>query len=146
MTTQTYTQGARTALLTYSTLASATYLASSAIDLGATVPLDVIVESEHNANGAPSGNTQLMLFVKLSLDGTNYGSGPESGTTATEQADLHPLGVVPSVDTNDHRKFFSFREAGIPITRYFKLVVKNDMGVALASGAANYSVITGGSV
>ena len=140
-TTATYAQGTRSsAVLALGTLASATYVTSSAIDLGATIPMDVTFEMEANANGAPSGNKQLVLFCKFSLDGTNYGSGPESGTTATEEGDLHFIGSMPTVDTNDHRKFFSL--AGLPIARYLKLVVKNDLGVALTSGNVYKSDIT----
>ncbi len=140
-TTATYAQGTRSsAVLALGTLASATYVTSSAIDLGATIPMDVTFEMEANANGTPSGNKQLVLFCKFSLDGTNYGSGPESGTTATEEGDLHYIGAMPTVDTNDHRKFFSL--AGLPIARYLKLVVKNDLGVALTSGNVYKSDIT----
>lgn len=140
-TTATFAQGTRSsAVLALGTLASATYVASSAIDLGATIPMDVTFEMEANANGTPSGNKQLILFCKFSLDGTNYGSGPESGTTATEEGDLHFIGAMPTVDTNDHRKFFSL--AGLPIARYLKLVVKNDLGVALSSGNVYKSDIT----
>jgi hypothetical protein len=140
-TTATYAQGTRSsAVLALGTLASATYVTSSAIDLGATIPMDVTFEMEANANGSPSGNKQLVLFCKFSLDGTNYGSGPESGTTATEEGDLHFIGAMPTVDTNDHRKFFSL--AGLPIARYLKLVVKNDLGVALTSGNVYKSDIT----
>lgn len=140
-TTATYAQGTRSsAVLALGTLASATYVTSTAIDLGATIPMDVTFEMEANANGTPSGNKQLVLFCKFSLDGTNYGSGPESGTTATEEGDLHFIGAMPTVDTNDHRKFFSL--AGLPIARYLKLVVKNDLGVALTSGNVYKSDIT----
>jgi hypothetical protein len=140
-TTATYAQGTRSsAVLALGTLASATYVTSSAIDLGATIPMDVTFEMEANANGTPSGNKQLVLFCKFSLDNTNWGSGPESGTTATEEGDLHFIGAMPTVDTNDHRKFFSL--AGLPIARYLKLVVKNDLGVALTSGNVYKSDIT----
>jgi hypothetical protein len=133
MTAHTLAQGTRSSsVLDLGTLASATYVTSTAIDLGAAIPIDVTCEVEANANGTPSGNKQLILFCKFSLDGTNYGSGPESGTTATEEADLHFIGVLPMVDTNDHRKFFSI--SGLPTARYMKLVAKNDLGVALTSG------------
>mgnify|MGYP000334758385 CR=1 FL=1 len=141
MATVTYAQGTRSsAVLALGTLASATYVTSSAIDLGATIPIDVTFEVEANANGTPSGNKQLILFAKFSLDNTNYGSGPESGTTATEEADLHFIGSLPMNDTNDHRKFFSL--AGLPVTRYLKLVAKNDLGVALTSGNVYRADIT----
>lgn len=133
MATTTYAQGTRSsAVLALGTLASATYVASSGIDLGAAIPYDVTFEVEANANGTTSGNKQLVLFAKFSLDNSNWGSGPESGTTATEEADLHWIGTLPMNDTNDHRKFFSL--AGLPICRYMKLIAKNDLGVALTSG------------
>lgn len=133
MATTTYAQGTRSsAVLALGTLASATYVTSSAIDLGTAIPYDVTFEVEANANGSPSGNKQLILFAKFSLDNTNWGSGPESGTTSTEEADLHWVGTLPMNDTNDHRKFFSL--SGLPIARYMKLVAKNDLGVALTSG------------
>jgi hypothetical protein len=142
MSTHTFAQGARSsAVLALGSLASATYVCSSAIDLGAAIPVDVTFEMECNPNGSPSGNKQLVLFAKFSLDNTNFGSGPESGTTATEEGDLHFVGAMSTVDTNDHRKFFSL--AGLPIARYLKLVVKNDMGVALTSGNVYRADITG---
>lgn len=142
MTVFTQAQGTRSsAVLALGTLASATYVASTAIDLGADIPVDVTFEVEANANGTTTGNKQLLLFCKFSLDNTNWGSGPESGTTATEEADLHFIGALPMVDTNDHRKFFSL--AGLPVARYLKLVAKNDLGVALTSGNVYKADITG---
>ena len=133
MTTHTLAQGTRSSsVLNLGTSASATYVMSSTIDLGAAIPIDVTFEVEADANGTPSGNKQLVLFAKFSLDNTNFGSGPESGTTATEEADLHFIGVLPMNDTNVHRKFFSI--SGLPTARYMKLVAKNDLGVALTSG------------
>jgi hypothetical protein len=131
MTTHTLAQAARTSsLLDLGTLASATYITSSAIDLGATIPLFFVLQAECDPNGTPSGNKQLVLFLKWSLDNTNYTSGPESGTTATEEADLHFIGSLPCNDTNVHRKEFIVYPKG----RYCKIVAKNDMGVALTSG------------
>lgn len=142
MSTYTLAQGARSsAVLALGTLASGTYIASSSIDLGASIPIDVTFEMECNPNGTPSGNKQLILFAKFSLDDTNWGSGPESGTTTTEEGDLHLVGVLPTNDTNDHRKFFSL--AGLPVARYLKLVAKNDLGVALSSGNVYRADITG---
>src|SRR5690242_14000556 len=130
----TQAQGSRSApILSLGTLASATYAASPAIDLGASIPLDVTLEVECLPSTATSGNKQLILFAKLSLDNTNFGSGPESGTTTTNELDLHWIGTLPCNDNSQHRKMFSL--AGLPVTRYLKLVVKNDMGVALASGS-----------
>jgi hypothetical protein len=144
MTTITQVQGTiSSSVLNLGTLAASTYITSSAIDLSGTIPLDVTFQIECDPNGTPTGNKQLVLFAKLSLDNTNFGSGPESGTTATEEADLHWLGTLPTNDTNTHRKFFSLQ--GLPTARYLKLVVKNDMGVALTSGNVYRADITGSS-
>lgn len=144
MATFTQSQGARgTSILNLSTLASGAYIASAAIDLGPAIPLDVTLELECDPNGAPAGAKQLILFAKLSLDNVNFGSGPESGTDAANEADLHWIGTLSCNDTNVHRKMFSL--SGLPVARYLKLVAKNDMGVALTSGAVYKADITGAS-
>jgi hypothetical protein len=141
-TTFTQEQGARSsAQLTMSTLASATYIASSAIDLGSALPIDVTIEVEVTPSTTPSGNKQLVIFAQLSLDNSSFGSGPTSGTTTTDEQDLHWIGTVPVKSTGTHRKFFSL--SGLPVTRYLKLVVKNDMGVSLTSGYIYKADITG---
>lgn len=141
----TQAQGVRSAsVLPLGTLASGAYLSSPSMDLGSAIPLDITFEAECDPNGIPGGNRQLILFAKLSLDNINFGSGPESGTTATEEADLHWIGTLPCNDTNTHRKFFSLQ--GLPITRYLKLVVKNDTGVPLSSGNIYMAEITGVSI
>ena len=142
MSVHTLAQGTRSAaVLTAGTLAAGAYIASAALDLGATIPLDATFEVEADANGTPSGLKQVSVFAKFSLDGTNFGTGPESGNDATNEADLHWLGSLPMNDTNVHRKFFSLQ--GQPVARYVKIVVKNDCGVALTSGAVYMANITG---
>jgi hypothetical protein len=130
-------------VLGLASLASAAYTASPAIDLGAAIPLDVTFEVECVPSAATSGNKQLILFAKFSLDNTNFGSGPESGTSATNEPDLHWLGTLPCNDSSPHRKFFNLQ--GLPVARYLKLVVKNDTGVMLASGNVYRADITGAS-
>jgi hypothetical protein len=136
MATRTFTQGAKSAtVLNLGTLASNTYVAhATSIDRGASIPADTVLEIVCDPNGAPSGNKQLLLFCQLSADNTDFSSGPTSGTTVTEEADLHFIGSLPCNDTNTHRKQFSLEKAGIPRLRYVKPVVKNDLGVALTSG------------
>jgi hypothetical protein len=138
----TQAQGSRSApVLSLGALASATYAVSPGIDLGAMIPLDVTLEVECTPSTATSGNKQLILFAKLSLDNANFGSGPESGTSTINELDLHLIGTLPCNDNSQHRKMFSL--AGLPVARYLKLVVKNDMGVALASGSVYRADITG---
>lgn len=141
MATLTQAQSARTtSVLNLGTLASGAYMTSSVIDLGPAIPLDVTLEVECDPSGIPTGSRQLILFAKLSLDNVNFGSGPESGTDATNEADLHWIGTLSCNDTSAHRKFFSLQ--GLPVSRYLKLVVKNDTGVALSSGSVYRADIT----
>lgn len=143
MATFTQSQGTRSSVLNLGTLSADAYIASTVIDLGTAIPLDVTFEVECDPSAEPSGNRQLVLFAKLSLDNVNFGSGPDSGAVATNEADLHWIGTLPCRDANLHRKFFSLQ--GLPICRYLMLVVKNDMGVPLTSGNVYRANITGAS-
>jgi hypothetical protein len=143
--TTTFTQAQGTvssSILNLGTLASATYIASSALDLTSAIPLDKTLMVECVPNGTPTGNMQLCIFAQLSLDNSTFTAGPTSGTTATHENQLHWIGnLLINVTAVTHRKMFSL--AGLPVTRYMKIVAKNDMGVALTSGNIYWSDITG---
>ena len=84
----------------------------------------------------PAGNKQVAVFVQASLDGTNFQSGPTSGTTTTDEPDLTWIGSIPmNTATTTHRKSFSVMTALGFLPQQFKIVLKNDLGVALTSGA-----------
>lgn len=140
------TVGSRTALTTtgFSTLASATYCASNAYDCSTNKPIDVIIEVEVATTNTPTGNKQVVIFLQESVDGTNFRSGPTSGTTTTDEPDLHVLGYVPvNSASTTHRRFFSLmKELGF-IPKSFKIVPKNDLGVALTSAAIYTAEIAG---
>lgn len=130
--------GARTAhtMTGLGTLASATYLVSdSSYNCTTNQPIDVIVEFSAATTNTPSGNKQAILFIQESLDNTNFRSGPTSGTTTTDEPDLKPLGAIAlNTATTTHRATFSIAQSLGYVPAYFKLVVKNDLGVALTSG------------
>lgn len=127
-----------------STLASGTYAVSSAIDHSTNDPLDVLLYVKANA-AVPAGNKQLVVFAKGSLDGTNYGSGPESATTTTDEVDLHFVGVLPMTSpANVHAKVFSLASSyGGILPRNTKIVIKNDLGTSLQTGNIWYSEVWG---
>ena len=140
-TTFTQAQGAiSSSILNLGTLASGTYIASSALDLTATIPLDKTIQVECVPSTTPTGNKKLWVFAQFSLDNSSFGTGPTSGTTTTDEEDLHYIGYVPCNSTATHRKFFSLQ--GLPVARYVKLICKNDMGVALTSGNVYWADIT----
>lgn len=138
MATITQAQGTRTSLTVtgLSTLASSTYVASSAYNANTNKPMDIAVEVEVATTNTPTGNKQLIAFVQASLNGTNFQSGPTSGTTTTDEPDLTLLGIVPmNTATTTHSKMFSISAALGFVPQQFKIVLKNDLGVALTSGA-----------
>lgn len=127
-----------------SALASATYVRNTtAYDCSATNPVDVIVEVDVATTNTPSGNKQVVVFIQESLDGTNYRSGPTSGTTATRENNLLWLGTVPltTASTTEIATFSIARVLGY-VPKKFYVVIKNDLGVALTTGTVWTSEIS----
>lgn len=139
--------GAKTALTTSAldSLASATYVSAGTIDLTAADPLDVLVEVAATP-GTVSGNKQVVVFAKVSLDGSTWTSGPETGSTATDEPNLKFLGTVPcNTNSTQQVNTLSVVSALGFIPPHLEIVVKNDTGAALASSghSVHYAVVTG---
>ena len=147
MTTLTNTLGTKTAItISLDSLASGTYVAATAVDLTSSTPIDCLVEVTVVTTGtAVSGNAQVQAFIQISQDGTNYSTGPTSGTTTTDEPDLYLIGNVPTKTVSStHRKAFSIFAALGFVPRYFKLVCKDDLGTALSTGcSASYQTVVG---
>ncbi len=127
-----------------STLASATYVqGTSSYDCTTNQPLDVIVEADIATTNTPSGNKQAVVFIAESLDGTNYRSGPTSGTTTTREPNLRLLGVLPltTASTTEIGQFSVLNALGYVPAKFF-VIIKNDLGVALTSGTVFASEIS----
>lgn len=142
----TQIQGARTALTVtgLATLASASYASSAAYNANTNKPLDVIVEITAASTNVVAGNKQLVLFVVESLDGTNFQTG---ATSTTDESNATFFGTLPlPVSTTPQTKSFSVAAALGYIPQQFKVIIKNDCGVALTSGAVYTAEITGSAV
>lgn len=150
MATITAIVGARTDITTtaLNSLAIGTYVSAGTVNLTTPDPLDVIVEVEATP-GTVAGNKQLLVFARVSLDGTNFSTGPVSGSTVTDEPNLYLLGSLP-LNTNavQQRKMFSVMAALGFIPPHLQIVVENDSGAALAASghAVRYSTIIGSSV
>lgn len=143
MATVTQTVGTRTNLGSLGTLANGTYLSVGTLTHNTNKPLEVEIEVSATP-GTVSGNKQLVVFAKQSLDGTNFGTGPESGTTTTDEPNLTYIGAVP-LNTNSTLQRGIFRLSapyGGALPYASKIIVKNDSGAALASGSVEYSEVT----
>lgn len=141
--------GTRTALTTtaLNSLAAATYVSAGTITHASTskVPLDVLIEVAVTP-GTVSGNKQVVVFAKVSLDGTNQTTGPETGTTTTDEPNLKFIGTVPcNTNSTAQRNVFSLRGALGFIPYDSEIVVKNDTGAALAASGHSvyYQDVTG---
>jgi hypothetical protein len=126
-------------------LASDTYVASSGIDCQADDPIDVLIDASFTP-GTVSGDKAMMVFVQVSSDGTNYSTGPTSGTTATDEPNLYLIGVVPcGTNSTLQRGVFSMFQALGFVPTDFKVVVRNRTGAALASSGhtVGYAFVAG---
>lgn len=144
--------GTRTAFtITLNSLASATYVAATALDLHAfftspnRAPLDLIIELEVTP-GSVGGNKQAKLFTQISMDGTNFSTGPTSGTLNNDEPDLYFLGTLPLISNATlQRKGFSVLDRIGFIPYAIKPVVLNDSGTTFAGSGCGlyYTAISG---
>lgn len=142
--------GARTAVTTtaLNSLASATYVSAGTIDLTTPDPLDVLVEVGVTPGTVSGSIPQVLVFARVSLDGTNFSTGPVSGTAATDEPNLKFLGTVPcNTNSTLQRNVMSVMSALGYIPAHLQIVVKNSTGAALAASGHNvhYSTVLGDS-
>jgi len=146
MATSKQIVGTRTSLsfTGLSTLAYQTYVQNTtAYDCSTNQPIDVIIEVEVATTSTPSGNKRVKVFIQDSLNGTNFRTGPTSGTTTTREPNLAFLGLVPlTTSSTTERGFFSIVNALGYVPDSFYIVIQNDAGVALTSGAVYTSEIS----
>lgn len=134
--------GTRTALTTSAldSLASATFVSAGTITHNTNQPLDVLVEVTATP-GTVSGNKQLLVYAKASLDGSIQTTGPETGTAVTDEPNLYYVGTLPlNTNSTTQTKVFSLAAAYGGLLPYAsEIVVRNDSGAALnASGGSVY--------
>ena len=133
--------GAKSALTftPLATLASATYGVSDSYNAATNSPVDAIVELSAATTNTPAGNKQLLVFAQASFDaGSTWQSGPTSGTTTTDENLLTFLGALPvNLTATTYVKAFEIASAyGGVLPPMFRIVIRNDLGVALTSGTA----------
>ncbi len=125
------------------TLASATYCVSSTYTLNTNKPADLFLEVNIATTNTPSGNKQVLVFAQVSLDGTNWTTGPTSSTSATEEPDLYYLGTMPiTVASYTHTKVFALSQLFARPVHSVRFVIRNDLGVALTTGTAYTSEVS----
>lgn len=150
MTTTTIAIGSRTAISGASTamnsLANATYAVVGTVQFESSgkVPLDAKLEVSVTP-GTTSGIPQVDIFAQESLDGTNFGTGPTSGTTNTDLPNLTWLMSIPcNTNATLQRSFCTLATIlGGQLPHSLRIIARNATGAALAASGHNAFIQTG---
>ena len=132
-----------------STLASATYVTGPTMTHATNGPLDVLIfPTVATTNTPTTGNRQVVVFAQASYDGSTFTSGPTSGTSTADEANLHYVGSIPliSSSTNESKALSLAAAFGGTLPYASRLVFKNDAGVALTSASVWVAEVIGTSV
>ncbi len=141
-------QGTRTSLTTSAmdSLANDTFVVLGTINFSTNDPIDALIEVQVTP-GTVSGNKRVVVYAQGSLDGTNFETGPTSGTSTTDEPVLTRIGVVPCPSNSTlQRKLFSIASKfDNPMPAHVKLIARNETGAALAASGHHcyYAEITG---
>jgi hypothetical protein len=142
MTTINYGYGASAAYTVGSSLAATNYdLTATSYNCTTNKPLDVLLDYVATVAANSTGNKQISLFVQASIDGATWPPLPSSTTDTTHDTSMIPLGAIQtnggaSSETARPPKPFSIATAFGYLPQYWRLVVKNDCGVAISSCSA----------
>ena len=150
MATITLVTGAIQTLTTTAldSLANVTYVSAGTINHTTNDPLDVLLQVKVTP-GAVSGNKQVVVFAQGSLDGTDFESGPVSGTVTTDEPNLTFIGTIPcgTASTAQIGMFNLASAFGGSLPQQTKIIIKNDSGAALAASGhyVKYAEVSGAS-
>lgn len=144
--------GSRNTLTTtaLNSLASATYVSAGTITWLASTLVNLTSKLEVEVTpGTVSGNKQVLVFARVSMDGTNFSTGPVSGSSATDEPNLMFIGVIPcNTNATLQRGMFDLAAAfGGALPAAAQIIIKNETGAALAaSGHAVYHTSVDGDI
>jgi len=142
MSTLNYSYAAPAAYAVASTLAAANYdLTTTVYNCTTNKPLDVLVDYVATVAANSTGNKQISLFVQASVDGITWPPLPSSATDTTHDTSMAPLGSIPtngggSSEAARPPKPLSIATALGYLPQYWRVIIKNDCGVALSSCSA----------
>ena len=111
----------------------------------ANLPLNIQVEVASSCGSiTPTVSTGTFVFAKISLDGTNYSTGPESSNVVTDETQLYVLGFIPHTTASQtvSKSFDWVSQIGF-IPKKFKIICKNVTGAALTNLVINAYEDTG---
>lgn len=118
-------------------LASANYATSAAFQISSNNDRDVQIDVAMSV-GTVSGNKQVILYIIGSADGSTYDIQNSGASDTTHDTMMAVLGVVPCPNNSEvvTRRFNVAAAYGGTPPPYFKIIVKNDTGAALAASGS----------
>jgi len=128
----TTTYGTATALSgNFNSASNASYTDIGTIDFSTANVMDCFVEVTATAGSTPSGNQQVVLYARSSVDGTNFS---DSGSSATI-GNLRFVGTLSLTNTSAHRSPALALAAafGGNLPPKVTLTAYNDAGVSMAA-------------
>jgi hypothetical protein len=143
--------GSRTTLTTsaLNSLVNNTYVSAGTITFisSTLVSLTSKIEVEVTPGTVTAGNAGVIVFARISMDGTNFTTGPVSGTTSTDEPNLIYVGTVPcnTSSTLQRGNFDLALACGGTLPYAAQIVVRNTTGANLASSghAVYYTNVDG---
>ncbi len=110
-------------------------------DNGTNGPADVLFTYWTTPAANPTGNAQVVLFIVTSGDGLNWPALPTGPTDATHDTSVRQLGAIKMNNgasaTEVQRQQFNVAALFGIMPRYWRVIVKNDCGVALSASGAS---------
>jgi hypothetical protein len=105
------------------------------------------IEVEVTPGTVTAGNAGVIVFARISMDGTNFTTGPVSGTTSTDEPNLIYVGTVPcnTSSTLQRGNFDLALACGGTLPYAAQIIVRNTTGANLASSghAVYYTNVDG---
>jgi hypothetical protein len=122
--------------------ASGTYTSLGIIELGIVPPHECFIEVVLAASAATSGNKQAVIYVRSSLDGTNFSVAPST----TDAINSKWIGTVSIPDTTSRRSiaFPVSSQFGGALPQRIEVYIFNDCGVAFTTATGQYRTETFG--
>lgn len=148
MTTIATNYGTATAIAAASSIAAGNYdLTATTVNSRASGVADVLVDYYAVVAANPTGNKQIIVFVQGAMDSISWATLPTSATDTTHDTSMRLLGTIAcnggasSVAERPIAPFSVAAAFGGVLPAFWRIIVKNDCGVAMTACAARMQEI-----
>jgi hypothetical protein len=147
MTTLTISYGTKNSYGVVSSLSAGAYDTTfTAYNAQINGAADTLFEYGAAVAANPTGNKQIILFIQGAFDNLSWPAYPTSSTDTTHDTSMRVLGVIScngGAGSEFERGVFSVAAAfGGTIPPFWRVIPKNDCGVAMSTCAARTQDVT----